>query len=332
MGTTAIYSPYGVPEVTLTTNWLANVIIAAIFTTLGTQVLGLRLLTFILRNRPHGKDDYAMYAAYLCSVGFTTTSVLSLRWGVGLKADEIPPGWATEALKVTYGVEIFYYCAIFLVKSSILLLYLRLNQGLGRANWFRRATIGMLALLTVFFAITMVVAGVQCVPLSLFWSPQQAAEGGKSMSASIVAGMVGNHLNTTTSSSSTSTSAASASAAAPLEGTCIDITAFFYSTNVFTIVTDIVILALPLRTFWRMQMPKKQKISVIGAFLVGGVSTVASCVRLYSVRMFLGDSGRGLEDAAPINTWSFVEIYLGILCASVPGESFPRSPMFRIEC
>lgn len=323
MGTTSIYAPYGVPEVTTTTNWLANVIVAAIFTTIGTQVLGLRLLTTTLRNRPHGQDDYAMYAAYICSLGFTITSVLSLRWGVGLKANEIPPGWATEALKVTYGVEICYYCAIFLVKSSILLLYLRLNQGLGRANWFRRLTIGMMALLTLFFAITIVVAGVQCVPLSLFWSPQQTSEGGKSMSASIVADMVGHRLNGTAPPASSSAAAASAG------GKCIDITAFFYSTNVFTIVTDLVILALPIRTFWGMQMPRKQKISVIAAFLVGGVSTVASCVRLYSVRMFLGDSGRGLEDAAPINTWSFVEIYLGILCASVPGKSFPHPAMLR---
>ncbi|KAF2087061.1 hypothetical protein K490DRAFT_1925, partial [Saccharata proteae CBS 121410] len=100
-------------------------------------------------------------------------------------------------------------------------------------------------------------------------------------------------------------------------GFCISITAFFYSTNIFTIITDVVILALPISTLWQVQRPRKQRLAIVGAFLVGGVSTVASCIRLYSVRIYT-ESHEPMRDAAPINTWSFVEINLGIVCASAP--------------
>lgn len=274
---THLYAPYGLPVATVTSNWLANITVAALFTTLGTVVLLLRLANTLLRSRPVGPDDLAMYAAFAAAAGYTIASVIALRWGVGLHDSELPAGWAVQALKATYAVEIFYYLAVFGVKVSILCMYLRLSAGLGKGNRLRVLTLWMLALLALHFVSTVVVAGVQCVPMSRFWNPETT------------------------------------------EGYCINITAFFYSTNVFTILTDLIILALPMRTFWRMQMASSRKAGVIAIFAVGGVSTIASCVRLYSVRMFMSQR-RGLEDAAPINTWSFVEIYLGIFCASVPGK------------
>lgn len=62
------------------------------------------------------------------------------------------------------------------------------------------------------------------------------------------------------------------------------------------------------------------------AFLVGGLSTIASCIRLYSVKIYT-ESSQPMKDAAPINTWSFIEINLGILCASAPGEHRGRAPL-----
>lgn len=53
------------------------------------------------------------------------------------------------------------------------------------------------------------------------------------------------------------------------------------------------------------------------AFLLGGVSTIASCIRMYSIKIYT-ESPEPMRDAAPINTWSFIEINLGILCCSAP--------------
>ncbi|KAI7544235.1 hypothetical protein KC331_g6934 [Hortaea werneckii] len=102
-----------------------------------------------------------------------------------------------------------------------------------------------------------------------------------------------------------------------IEGTCININDFFYSTNIFTIITDIMIIGLPIATLWKLNCPRAQKYGIMLAFLLGGVSTIASCVRMYSIQIYT-ESSEPMRDAAPINTWSFIEINLGILCCSAP--------------
>ncbi|KAI7551199.1 hypothetical protein KC331_g2692 [Hortaea werneckii] len=102
-----------------------------------------------------------------------------------------------------------------------------------------------------------------------------------------------------------------------IDGTCININDFFYSTNIFTIITDIMIIGLPIATLWKLNCPRAQKYGIMLAFLLGGISTIASCVRMYSIQIYT-ESSEPMRDAAPINTWSFIEINLGILCCSAP--------------
>lgn len=53
--------------------------------------------------------------------------------------------------------------------------------------------------------------------------------------------------------------------------------------------------------------------------MVGFVSTIVAGVRLYSIRVYTL-STEPVREAAPINLWSFIEVNLGMLCASGPGE------------
>jgi hypothetical protein len=158
----------------------------------------------------------------------------------------------------------------------------------------------MSAVIIAQFISTLVIVGVQCIPVQKYWIPTTP-------------------------------------------GHCISITAFFYckllcqqpqtkylpltlpATNVFTIVTDLIILALPLSTVWHIQRPRPEKIGILAVFLAGGLSTISSIVRLYSVRIYT-QSHAPMHDAAPINTWSFIEINMGIICASAPGKHIPNTP------
>lgn len=99
-------------------------------------------------------------------------------------------------------------------------------------------------------------------------------------------------------------------------GKCIDITAFFYSTNLFTIITDVIMLALPIPVLLKVPGSRLRKAGIIAAFSCGGFSTLASCARVYSIKVYT-QSPQPLRDAAPINTWSFIEIYVGICCGSI---------------
>ncbi|KAF2764664.1 hypothetical protein EJ03DRAFT_242044, partial [Teratosphaeria nubilosa] len=229
----------------------------------------LRLLTIIIRHRSVGKDDWAMAMAWVCSIGFAVSAFVSVGWGMGFVA--VPRVWTINAIKAVYAVEVFYYFSIFLIKMSILFLYLRLAADLD--STLRKGTIVMTATVIAQFASTLVVVGVQCIPMARYWNPS-------------------------------------------VSGTCVNITGFFYSTNIFTIITDCIMLALPVPTLWRLQRPKAQRIGILAAFLMGGLSTISSIIRLYSVRIYT-ESKTPLKDGAPITTWSFIEINMGIICTSI---------------
>jgi hypothetical protein len=92
------------------------------------------------------------------------------------------------------------------------------------------------------------------------------------------------------------------------------------ATNAFTVASDILIFALPLPLLWSLKKTTKQdKYAVLAAFGVGFVSTIVAGVRLYSIRVYTL-SAEPVREAAPINLWSFIEVNLGMLCASGPGK------------
>lgn len=56
----------------------------------------------------------------------------------------------------------------------------------------------------------------------------------------------------------------------PGEGTCINLPVFYISTASITVVTDVLVLALPIWIFLGLKMRAKLKAMVIGLFLLGG--------------------------------------------------------------
>lgn len=54
-------------------------------------------------------------------------------------------------------------------------------------------------------------------------------------------------------------------------GTCIDIQAFFFSNAIWALVTDIVLLVMPIPTVMRLQMPLGERLAVITILMLGGL-------------------------------------------------------------
>lgn len=84
-------------------------------------------------------------------------------------------------------IEIFYYFAIFLIKMSLLLLYLRIGNSLpmsreywfddanvitanGLGNKFYKGTIITMAVIIAHFISTLIVEAVQCIPMKRYWN------------------------------------------------------------------------------------------------------------------------------------------------------------------
>lgn len=54
-------------------------------------------------------------------------------------------------------------------------------------------------------------------------------------------------------------------------GHCINLVAFWFSFSAFNIITDLAVLVLPMPVLKRLQLPRKQKISLIAVFALGGL-------------------------------------------------------------
>ncbi|CAO2656493.1 Nn.00g052960.m01.CDS01 [Neocucurbitaria sp. VM-36] len=91
-----------------------------------------------------------------------------------------------------------------------------------------------------------------------------------------------------------------------VQGTCINTTAFFYMTSATNIALDIWIIVLPVKVLLNIHRPAREKLALVAIFALGTFSCIASI------------SSDPFYDNVPINTWSMVEINLGIYCASIP--------------
>lgn len=66
----------------------------------------------------------------------------------------------------------------------------------------------------------------------------------------------------------------------PDAGTCVPLKPIFLAQSIPTITFDFVILLLPVRLIWGIQMARPARIGVILIFLLGGIVTIISIVRL----------------------------------------------------
>ena len=70
----------------------------------------------------------------------------------------------------------------------------------------------------------------------------------------------------------------------PIEGgSCLDQTAAFIADSVISVVSDLIILILPLPLTWSLQMSRNRKLRVIGLLGAGGLATGFSLYRLVLV-------------------------------------------------
>lgn len=99
-------------------------------------------------------------------------------------------------------------------------------------------------------------------------------------------------------------------------GTCIDLKAAFIGNAIPNIITDVVILLLPVRQIWKLQMRPAQRISLIAMFLLGGFVLFASIYRLIAILKFNPmDTTWTLAEAC---AWCVIETATGIIGACLP--------------
>ncbi|KAI1429358.1 hypothetical protein F5Y12DRAFT_483018 [Xylaria sp. FL1777] len=121
-----------------------------------------------------------------------------------------------------------------------------------------------------------------------------------------------------------------------IEGTCIDRRILFTVSSSFNILTDILMLALPLRIFINLKIPKRTKIALMAVFLLGFLTTITSIARLILLVQGLFMLKTTLSADANIGfVTSAIETNLALITASAPALRpllrtwFPK--IFRVD-
>ncbi|KAF2106963.1 hypothetical protein BDV96DRAFT_654293 [Lophiotrema nucula] len=98
---------------------------------------------------------------------------------------------------------------------------------------------------------------------------------------------------------------------------CIEIRPFLIVAATFNTVTDILILVIPQRVIWGMNMTVTRRWAVSVLFLIGIAAIVCSAVRIYETVQLFEDSDRSYR-MAMLGNWTEPEVMCGFLVMSLP--------------
>jgi hypothetical protein len=104
----------------------------------------------------------------------------------------------------------------------------------------------------------------------------------------------------------------------PPNAQCIDLVALYISSAPVNIVTDLAIFFLPLRTLWRLRLPKRQRIILLLTFGTGLFVTIISIIRtVYLLRLAISRATKpnppGIHDLSCMLislSWGLVSFFL----------------------
>lgn len=98
---------------------------------------------------------------------------------------------------------------------------------------------------------------------------------------------------------------------------CLNITAIGWAGAIFSILEDLVILALPVPEVLKLQLTFRKKVAVCLMFGIGSFACVTSMVRLRYMVTF-ANSMDATWDNVDIVIWSIIEVTCAIICGSLP--------------
>ncbi|KAJ5543393.1 hypothetical protein N7535_005821 [Penicillium sp. DV-2018c] len=109
-------------------------------------------------------------------------------------------------------------------------------------------------------------------------------------------------------------------------GACLDAAKFYYGLQIPNILSDLIILVMPMKVVWSLPIAKTQKLLLSGVFLVGGLTLVFDIFRLQAM-IRLVDLGPDITyNQVPVVVWTCIEAAVGITAACLPN----LRPLFKL--
>ncbi|KAL7788706.1 hypothetical protein V8C37DRAFT_418302 [Trichoderma ceciliae] len=245
-------------------------------------VVGLRIVSRRVKNINLWIDDWLIIASLIPSCAHVFgMGVYAVSRGLGKHVWAGPPDAQYAWAVGLFIAELGYFVTIACVKWSILAFYWRSFKIRSSV----KIPIYALAVIVLLWAIAVILVTIfQCQPTNAWWNrfkPTHPLQ--------------------------------------PDQYKCtVDSVKFFYGNAIPTIVTDVLMLALPLPYVTKLQLPKGQKFALASIFLVGLFVTIVSIVRLHYLLQGNLTSPDITWNFVDIALWSVVEGNTAIFCACLP--------------
>ncbi|CAI7664892.1 hypothetical protein N7533_005790 [Penicillium manginii] len=256
-----------------------NLVVQCLCIPIVSAAVALRFYTRFRFKQRLGVEDYACTVAWGLFMGYCGIGILIGRHGGGYHINDVLAldDGAAEIIQF----KKFCYIATILYCPMALFVKIALLSILTRIFAPYRSKVyfiyGLLGALCVYYAIALIIKIRMCYPIPYYWLGSEL-EGG---------------------------------------GTCLDQTAALIADSVISVVSDIIILVLPLPLTWSLQMSKNKKLRVMGLLGAGGFAVGFSLYRLVLV----------LQDGtSPDQTIVFMCVIMsgnaeggvGLICACLP--------------
>ncbi|KAI1187209.1 hypothetical protein F5B17DRAFT_440469 [Nemania serpens] len=100
------------------------------------------------------------------------------------------------------------------------------------------------------------------------------------------------------------------------EKTCFDNRSFWYVNAAVSIATDLIILILPVKPVYRLQVPRAQRAAIMFAFGLGAIVVLNSVFRVTTLEIQYRSTDTTYDISSTM--WTIIEMSLAIVCACLP--------------
>ncbi|KAL8342253.1 hypothetical protein RB601_005063 [Gaeumannomyces tritici] len=100
----------------------------------------------------------------------------------------------------------------------------------------------------------------------------------------------------------------------PAEGSCMDRPTMYKATAALGVITDVMIIAIPIPMALGLHISRNKKIGLLALFAIGSATVVTSIVRLYLLIAIM-DEVNQTWGGGPVVVWILIEANLLIMCA-----------------
>ncbi|KAK4462751.1 hypothetical protein QBC42DRAFT_326481 [Cladorrhinum samala] len=264
------------------TNQASVFIVGIVFSVIAIAVMGLRVYCRIVITKGGlGTDDYLMLAGVLCNIGLSIANMVCAWYGAGVHmTSRTQEEWLANypgLFQSNYANRLLYVVAMCLVKTSLLVFYLRVDPR----KWTKYAIYFLIFTVIGLSVATALICIFECWPPRLYWD----------VTAQLTGATVGKCMDPKSRQT------------------------FFEANGIINIVQDACIYLLPVPMLWRLQVPRRQKAGLLFLFCIGFVALAAACVRYHYVLKLANSDDIWYYFADSLN-WCSIEVYAAVICGS----------------